>query len=370
MPERLYMAPQIVCGDGYKADADMYSVGVMVLEMFTLSRIPDAQAQGGDRGTDISTLLGIWYHQFPDIARQREDALHDDVRATLGRRVSRRWSDAVSKLVVGCLRYSRDVRLTSAEAAALLAPCSRRESSADGVSESERESESDDSGLEVALCCPQGTRVSGDCVAPVLQAGTTGDTEDESRRAAVVFDMSSCGRCSSGASGDETTSASSGGTSDELSEAGDDGASSLEIVMAESPVVGVAESPVAGMEESPVVGVAESPVAGMEESPVERPVEERIPGAGGFPSSPAFTATSFVSLAAAASSARSGESVLQLVSAGQGDDDSAAADQGPKKLRRGRAHYWVVATLLVVGVIIAVFYIRKATKAKTSKPDS
>ena len=116
-----YMAPQIACGDGYKADADMYSVGVMVLEMFTLSRIPDTQAQGGDRSSDISTLLRIWYRQFPDIARQNEDALHDDVRATLGRQVSRQWSEAVSKLVVGCLRYSQADRLTS-KAAALLVP--------------------------------------------------------------------------------------------------------------------------------------------------------------------------------------------------------------------------------------------------------
>ena len=118
----LYMAPQIVCGpgDGYKADADMYSVGVMVLEIFTLSRIPDAH---GGPTSDISKLLYIWYAGDTDIAEQNERDLQVDVRATLSKRVSRQWSDAVSKLVVGCLRYSRDVRLTSKKAAALLGPC-------------------------------------------------------------------------------------------------------------------------------------------------------------------------------------------------------------------------------------------------------
>ena len=119
-----YMAPQIVCGtrDGYKEDADMFSVGVMVLEMFTLSRIPDAQRW--DTNSDISKLLYIWYAGDRVSARQNEDALHIDVSATLGRCVSRRWSEAVSKLVVGCLYFSRDVRLTSSEAGALLGPCS------------------------------------------------------------------------------------------------------------------------------------------------------------------------------------------------------------------------------------------------------
>ena len=130
-----YMAPQIVyeTRDRYKADADMYSVGVMVLEMFTLLRIPAAQAQGGDRDTDINKLLYIWYLEHADdtyIAEKKERDLHDDVRATLGRRVSHRWSEAVSKLVVGCLRYSRDVRLTSERAVRLLGPCSSGESSA------------------------------------------------------------------------------------------------------------------------------------------------------------------------------------------------------------------------------------------------
>ena len=52
-----YMAPQIAyeTRDRYKADADMYSVGVMVLEMFTLSRIPDAHP---DRGSTNSCTSG------------------------------------------------------------------------------------------------------------------------------------------------------------------------------------------------------------------------------------------------------------------------------------------------------------------------
>ena len=167
-----YMAPQIVCGTGkYKADADMYSVGVMVLEMFTLSRIPDAQAQGGDRTSDINKLLYIWYTGDRALARRNEDSLHDDVRETLGRQVSHRWSDAVSKLVVGCLYFSRDVRLTSAEAAALVAPCRSGGASATAINVGS-ESGRADSGLQggpSAPCLPQETHTSEGSRAPGLQ---------------------------------------------------------------------------------------------------------------------------------------------------------------------------------------------------------
>ena len=121
-----YMAPQIVFEHGseaaYNAD-DMFSVGVMVLEMFTLSRIPDAQV---DRECDINKHLYIWHQGDPVSARTHEASLHRDVEATLDRRVSRLRSDAVSKLVVGCLYFSRDVRLSVNEAALLCDVCGTR----------------------------------------------------------------------------------------------------------------------------------------------------------------------------------------------------------------------------------------------------
>ena len=126
-----YMAPQLVFehGSGPACNADdMFSVGVMVLELFTLWRIPDAH-RAVDEACDISKHLYIWMGD-PVSACEHEAGLHRDVEATLDRRVSRLRSDTVSKLVVRCLCFSRTVRLSADEAALLwdvcVPPCGTR----------------------------------------------------------------------------------------------------------------------------------------------------------------------------------------------------------------------------------------------------
>ena len=128
-----YMAPQTVSAEvSSTTKDDMFAVMVWVLVMFNVqSGIPDKLTKE-DCKCDINMRLYLWYAELrPVEARAREAELQTDIEDTLRKWVSPRWFPAISKVVVGGLRYSRDARLTPDEAAAILLPC--REASAEPV---------------------------------------------------------------------------------------------------------------------------------------------------------------------------------------------------------------------------------------------